>query len=162
MFLLLKYQKLLTFLVTNPKKKLSRFSRCFYMESPYIYIQRERAIISYLLASLFNIAHCTLLLYSVSLGLGAEGLTVKPCLHQVGLMSRSRGRLNTAASRQDFTDALKDPLWRGDAIYRRPPSPQSLLHHIHSPLLLQQLKDHPEGSSGLICIHLTFGIWEVW
>ena len=33
-FLLLKYQKLLTFLVKNPKKKLSCFSWCFYMESP--------------------------------------------------------------------------------------------------------------------------------
>ena len=36
MFLLLKYQKLLTFLIKNPKKKLSRFSPCFYMESPNI------------------------------------------------------------------------------------------------------------------------------
>ena len=33
-FLLLKYQKLLIFLVKNLLKKLSYFSRCFYMESP--------------------------------------------------------------------------------------------------------------------------------
>ena len=33
-FLLLKYQKLLTFLVKNPKKKLLCFFLCFYMESP--------------------------------------------------------------------------------------------------------------------------------
>ena len=34
MFLLLKYQKLLNFLVKNPKKKIVTFSLCFYMESP--------------------------------------------------------------------------------------------------------------------------------
>ena len=34
MFLLLKYQKLLPLLVKNQKKKLSRFSQCFHMESP--------------------------------------------------------------------------------------------------------------------------------
>ena len=33
-FLLLKYQKLLIFLVKNLLKKLSYFSRCFYVESP--------------------------------------------------------------------------------------------------------------------------------
>ena len=33
-FLLLKYQKLLVYLVKNLLKKLSYFSRCFYMESP--------------------------------------------------------------------------------------------------------------------------------
>ena len=37
MFLLLKYQKLLTFLVNNPKKKLSRFSPCFHIwNHPYM------------------------------------------------------------------------------------------------------------------------------
>ena len=36
-FLLLKYQKLLIFLVKNLKKKLSYFSRCFYMESSLFY-----------------------------------------------------------------------------------------------------------------------------
>ena len=34
MFLLLKYQNLLTFSIESPKKKLSRLSRCFHMESP--------------------------------------------------------------------------------------------------------------------------------
>ena len=35
MFLLLKYQILLTFLFKNPKKKNSCFSPCFHMESPF-------------------------------------------------------------------------------------------------------------------------------
>ena len=37
MFLLLKYQKLLIFVGKKSLKKMSYFSRCFYMESPIVF-----------------------------------------------------------------------------------------------------------------------------
>ena len=78
MFLRPKYQKLLTFLVKYPKKKLSRFSWCFYMESP-------KSKIMCLLQDLFKQGYTVLALViflgkAISFVSGRKGSSGGPCM----------------------------------------------------------------------------------